>query len=163
MSAEFKTQWRETMALRAFGLAKIPLLLFCSPSVVEATDQACAVKIPLNWRTRNHLGSMYFGALSVGADCAGGLLALLEIRRRKAPVNLIFKDFKAEFLKRPTGDVVFRCTQGEQIRQWVDEALATGERVNGTVNLLATVPKLGDEPVAKFDLTLSLKKAKGEA
>lgn len=154
-----KRYWRETLALRAFGLAKIPLLLFCMPSVVEASNEVCAVKIPLTWRTRNHLGSMYFGALAIGADCAGGLLAIFDIRKRKIPVSLVFKDFKADFLKRPTGDVVFRCTQGAEIRQWIDQAVSTGERVNGTVHLIATVPEEGDEPVGRFDLTISFKKS----
>jgi len=158
MAALSKVYWRETWKLRLFGLAKIPLLLFCMPKVVEYSDTAAAVMIPLNWRTRNHLRSMYFGALSVGADCAGGLIAMFEIMRRKAPVSLIFKEFKAEFLKRPMADVVFRCVQGEEIRGWVDKAISSGERVNGTVNLIATCPSLSDEPVAKFALTISMKR-----
>jgi hypothetical protein len=158
MAALSKVYWRETLKLRAFGLAKIPMLLFCMPTVMDVSDAGCAVKIPLNWRTRNHLGSMYFGALCVGADCAGGMIAMFEVMRRKAPVSLVFKDYKAEFLKRPVGDVVFRCTQGEEIRGWVDQAINGDERVNGTVNLVATVPTVSDEPVAKFALTISLKR-----
>src|SRR4051812_37497364 len=98
---------RETLVLRSFGFFKIPLLFFVSPSVVELTDEKCVVKIPLNRRTRNHLGSMYFGTLAIGADCAGGLIAMRLIQAEKAKVSLVFKDFKAEFLKRPEGDVHF--------------------------------------------------------
>ncbi len=44
------------------------------------------------------------------------------------------------------------------VRELVKEAVETGERVNTTVHVTATVPsRLGDEPVARFELTLSLK------
>src|SRR3990167_7603136 len=98
---------RETVLLRSFGLLKIPLLFFISPTVVEMTDQRCVVKVPLNRRTRNHLKSMYFGVLCAGADCAGGLVAMRMIQEEGNRINLISKDFRAEFMKRAEGDVFF--------------------------------------------------------
>ena len=44
--------------------------------MVELSDDKCVVKVPLKRRSRNHLRSMYFGALAAGADCAGGLIAM---------------------------------------------------------------------------------------
>lgn len=151
---------RDTFLLRAFGV-KIPLLFFTTPSVVELTDERCEIKIPLNRRTKNHLGSMYFGALSIGADCAGGMIALQMIQRTGTPVSLIFKDFHAEFLKRAEGDVHFSCENGVEIAALVKRTVETGERQNLPVHVIATVPnKLGIEPVARFVLTLSLKSRK---
>ena len=150
---------RETLYLRTFGMLKIPLIFFCSPSVLELSEERCVVKIPLNRRTQNHLKCMYFGALSVGADVAGGIIAMRMIEAEKAKVSLIFKDFKAEFLKRAEGDVHFTCEEGAKIRKQVRRAIESGERENEAFEILATVPsKLGTEPVAKFTLTLSLKK-----
>lgn len=123
------------------------------------TDDAVEMVIPLNYRTKNHLGSMYFGALSIGADIAGGLIAMRLIQKSGNKVSLVFKDFRAEFLKRPEGDVHFRSTDGAKMKQLVDLALATGERENDTVEILATCPsKLGEEIVARLYLTISLKK-----
>jgi hypothetical protein len=91
---------------------------------------------------------------------AGGLLAVKLIRDSGQNVSFVFKDMKGEFLKRAEGDVHFVSTTGERARRLVERALSTGERVDDTVEIIATVPsKLGDEPVAKFSLTLSLKKA----
>ena len=158
--AALPSSFKDTFLLRAFGFLKIPMLYFISPSVVELTDEKCVIKVPLTRRSRNHLRSMYFGALSVGADCAGGLIAMRLIETEgKGKVSLIFKDFHAEFLKRAEGDVLFTCTQGAEIQALVRKALESGERENLPVHLVATVPsKLGNEPVAKFTLTLSLKK-----
>ena len=147
-----------TVELIYFGLTKIPLLFFVRPSVVDFSAERVVVKIRLRRRTANHLGSMYFGALAIGADCAGGLLAMQRIRDRSEPIALIFKDFHAEFLKRPEGDVHFVCEQGPEITALVDQAAVSDQRVEMPVHLTAVVPAEGPEPVARFALTLSLKK-----
>ena len=149
---------RSTWEIRSFGLTKVPLILYCMPTVIRLDDAVCAVRIPLNWRTRNHYRSMYFGCLAVGADVAGGFLAMHHTRKSPRPVGLLFKDFKADFLKRPEADVVFRSEDGPAMAALVQEALDTGKRVNGVTHVTATTPSLlGDEPVAKFALTVSLK------
>lgn len=158
---------KHTLQMRGVGLVKIPLLFFVSPFVVELSGSRCEIRIPLSWRTKNHLGSMYFGALAIGADCAGGLIAwrLLEKTNRKikadgARMDLVFKDFHAEFLKRPEGDVHFSCEEGREISDLVAKALKSGERESLPVHITATVPsKLGQEAVARFILTLSIRKA----
>ena len=149
---------RETIALRLFGLARIPMLLYVGISVTEVTPERMVVKIPLRRRTRNHLGSMYFGALCIGADCAAGALAMYLIRQQPGHISLVFKDFHAVFLKRAEGDVDFCCDQGKEIAALVAQAAISEGRVERQVEVVATVPSLGDEPVARFRLTLSLKK-----
>lgn len=149
---------RETFWLRAFGLLKVRLLLFISPSVVEVSETRCEIRVPLNRRTKNHLNSMYFGALAAGADCAGGLIAMRLIQQEGGKASLVFKDFHADFLKRAEGDTHFICEEGLAIRDLVRKALQTGERESMPVNVIAKVPTLSDETVAKFVLTLSIKK-----
>ena len=149
---------RNTLYIRAFGFLKIPMLFYISPTVEELTDDRCVVRIPLNRRTKNHLNGMYFGVLSAGADVAGGLIAMKLIQERGGTVALVFKDFHAEFLKRAEGDTHFTCVAGPGVRALVERAIKSGERVEMPVHITATVPsKTGDEPVAKFVLTLSLK------
>ncbi len=152
------TRLMATAFLRHFGFTQVPMLYYCRPSVLFLDDDRIVLKIPLMRRTRNHLGSMYFGALSVGADAAGGLMAMHAIRKSKRNVSLIFKDAAAQFLKRADGDVLFTCTQGKALAALVQAAIESAERVEMPVEVVATVPdKHGDEPVARFTLTISLK------
>lgn len=149
---------RETLALRLFSLARIPLLAYIRAQVADVTDERMVVVVPLRRRTRNHLGSMYFAALCAGADCAAGVLAMRFIRRRDPRISMVFKDFRADFLRRAEGDVHFICEQGGQIAQLVARAAESGERVEQTFEVVAIVPTHGGEPVATFSLTLSLKR-----
>lgn len=150
---------RETAILRLFGLAKIPMLYLAKPEVLELGDVRAVVKIPLNRMTRNHLRSMYFGVLAIGADCAGGILAMKRIEESGEDVSLIFGEFNAKFLKRAEGDVHFTSEDGPAVAELVKRAIETGERQSLPVRVVATVPsQSGDEPVAEFTLLLSLKK-----
>jgi acyl-coenzyme A thioesterase PaaI-like protein len=150
-----------TFRLRLLGLLKIPLLGSVRPSVVELGDDRCVIRVPLRRWTRNHLGSMYFGALAIGADCAGGIMAAELIRRKGAKVSLVFKSFHAEFLRRPESDVYFICEEGARIRDLVDRVLVSTERLAEQIPITAAVrgAEGGYEPVATFLLELSLKRS----
>lgn len=150
---------RATWSLRLFAWWKIPLIAIVGPRLLRADREQCIVRLPLTWLTRNHLHSMYFGALSIGADVAGGLIVMNLIRSRRSRVAFLFKDFQAEFHKRAEGAVVFTCQDGRKLAALLDRAEISGEREEDVVNVVATVPeKLGAEPVATFRLTISMKK-----
>ena len=101
---------------------------------------------------------MYIGALTVGADIAGGLIAIYKIRSSGRKARFLFKGLKAEYHKRAEGDVVFRCDAGSAIDELVAKAAQSPERHNLPVKVIATVPsKLGDTPVATFEMVLSIK------
>lgn len=155
----FLDRFRATMFVRLWSLTNVWLIFLVGPSVVELSAARSVIRIRLNRLTRNHVKVLYIGALIVGADVAAGLIAMRMIRQRKSRIALLFKDFRAEFLKRADGDVWFRCEDGPLIASLVDRAIETGERQEGKVTVVATVPeKSGDEPVARFELTLTLKR-----
>ncbi len=151
--------FKETALLRAFAFTKIPLIFFSGIMVEAISDEVCEVSLPFQRRNKNHLGSMYFGALCIGADVAGGMIAARLLKQvKKGKGTLIFKDFQAKFLKRPEGKTFFRCVDGAKIKDAVMKAEESLERVDLPVKVIATVPALsGEEPVAEFTLTLSLK------
>lgn len=149
---------KNNLVLRYFGFFKIPLLGFIRPKVIEMSDTRTIIKVPLNRRTKNHLNSMYFGAMATAADVTSGFAAMNHIYNSGKNIHLSFKDFNAEFLKRAEGDTFFENNQGKEIKEFVNEVIRTGERMNMPLKVIATVPdKFKDEPVAIFTLTLSLK------
>ncbi len=150
---------KATWSLRLFAWARIPLIALVRPRLLAVDADRCVVRLPLTPLTRNHLHSMYFGALSIGADIAGGLIVMNLIRSKRSRVAFLFKDFEARFFKRAEGAVVFTCEDGRKLAALLERAEQSGEREEDTVSVVATVPdKLGDEPVARFKLTISMKK-----
>jgi len=149
---------KANLRFRLIGLFKIRMIGFVSAKLVKYTSEKTVIRVPLNRRTRNHLGSVYFGALAVGADVTGAWIAFDHLARSKKNVSIAFKDMKAEFLKRADGDVHFTCLDGLKVADAFGQTLSDGERKNVGLEVVATVPsKYGDEPVATFNMTLSMR------
>lgn len=149
-----KANW----GLKLFAWRYIPLIGFCAPKIVRMNSNTLEVTMPHSWRTKNHLGSIYFGALAIGADLAGAFLVFSKAKARGVNANFAFKDVAGHFLKRPEAKVHFTSHDGAVIDAMIDESLATGERINKPVSVLVTCPSLhGDETMATFTLTLSVK------
>jgi len=142
-----------------YAWTKIPLIGFCSPRVLEADGEKTVLKVPLNWRTKNHLGAMYFGALAIGAELCIAMLAVKKIQESGQRIDFLFKDFKADFLKRAEGDVHFICEQAQTVIEQIESAQQSEERINRTMTAYAIVPSVSlTEKVATFELTLSVKR-----
>ena len=141
-----------------FGIFKIPLIGFVSPTLLELTDKRMVVKIRLGRRTKNHLNSMYFGALAIGADLAGAFQAFYVADKMKAKLSIAFKNFEAEFIKRPESDVFFISEEGLVIQEMVEETINTKERVTKGIKISAvTGYPDNQEVVSEFTLGLSVK------
>tara|TARA_B110000438_G_scaffold36652_1_gene36407 strand:- start:977 stop:1471 length:495 start_codon:yes stop_codon:yes gene_type:complete len=149
---------KATFFIRTFGFLKVPLIYYCKPKVLSISEESVEIKIPLNRKTKNHVNSMYFGVLSVGADITGAMIAMDLIKKSNYNINLLFKDFNADFLKRAEGDVHFICKEGKKISDMIHKVVESKQRINQSIEILAFVPeKFKSEPIAKFSLTLSLK------
>ncbi len=101
---------------------------------------------------------MYFGALAIGSELCIAMLAVKKIQESGVKIDFLFKDYKAEFLKRAEGDVHFICEEAQVVVDQINEAKYSTERINRTMTAYAIVPsKSLTEKVATFELTLSVK------
>lgn len=149
---------RQTASLRLWSFIKVPMLYYVHPTVEALDDTHTIVSIPLRRRTQNHLNSMYMGVLVCGADLASGLIAFHLMKKQKKKFSIVFKDLKAEFLKRPEARTYFHCQDGKKIQELLNTTQKTGERAHAPIDVIATCPeKTGDTPIARFTLTLSVK------
>lgn len=139
------------------GFFKIPLVGFIKPKLISIDENKVCVKIKLRRRTKNHLNSMYFGALAVGADIAGGIHVFYFAELSNLKVSFAFKGMKADFIKRAESDILFESNQGEIVRNAINLSAETGERVNETINVIAL--DQNQEIVATFEMIVSVKVA----
>jgi hypothetical protein len=150
--------------IQFFSLAKIPLLGFTRPQVIQLDDQLSVVKIPLGFVTRNHVGSMYFGALAMGAELSVALHMVDQIFMKSLKSQFIFKDFKAQFHQRAEKDIYFVCDEMAELKALSLKAAQTTERVEGTFRGYA-VDDLGQvrspqKKIMSYELTISLRAPK---
>lgn len=157
LSPETMDRLKQTAMVNAYCLLKIPLLAFITPEFYDMTDEKSVIKVRLGYRTRNHLNSMYFGALSMGAELSVVAPSLRAIEKSGKRIDFIFKDFEAQFLKRADGHILFTCSQAKEIVQLIEEAAQSSERLERKFDGVATVEGK-NEPVMTYRLTLSVRR-----
>lgn len=146
-----KMRWK----LFLLGLVKIPIIGFVRPKLISVNSDEIVISISLRRRTKNHLNSMYFGALAVGADVAAGILAFYHSEIHKKNISLAFKGMNAQFLKRAESTIRFVCSEGKIVENMVMKSIHSGERQNESVTVYAVNEQ--NENVAIFEMIVSLK------
>lgn len=137
------------------GCFKIPLVGFVRPRLVSINDDAVSVRIKLRRRTKNHLNSMYFGALAVGADIAGGIHAFYFAELADTKVSFAFKGMNADFIKRAESDILFESNDGKLVKKIIEESKSSGERINQSI--LVVAKDENNDVVAIFEMIISVK------
>lgn len=145
-----------TAFVNLVSLAKIPLLAFTTPEFAEFSDERVVVKMRLDYRTKNHLNVMYFGALSMGAELSVAATCVDAIHKSGQRIDFLFKEFDAQFLKRADGHVLFVCDQAASVRELVEKACGSSERLEKEFEGYAYVQGK-NEPVMKYKVTLTMK------
>jgi acyl-coenzyme A thioesterase PaaI-like protein len=137
------------------GVFKIPMVGFLRPKLIFLDENKVKVQIKLKRRSKNHLSSMYFGALAIGADIAGGIHVFYFSELENSKVSFAFKGMKADFIKRAESDVCFECNEGHLVRNAINQSKESGERVNQVIHVNATDSNA--ELVATFEMIVSVK------
>lgn len=147
------TDWKRKLWL--LGLFKIPMIGFIRPRLLHLDENGCRISIRLRRRTKNHLGSMYFGALAVGADLAPGLLTFYIAEQQGLLLNFVFKSMQADFLQRAESNIVFVCEASTELKSAIERALELEERVNIPITVAALNDR--EEVVAQFVMEVSIR------
>lgn len=137
------------------GVFKIPMIAYVRPRLIHLDDKVAIVNVRLRRRTKNHLKSMYFGALAVGADVTAGLHSFYYAELSRAKISFAFKAMKTEFLKRPTSTVQFVSEEGLKVKEIFEKAKESGERINDWIQVVAK--NEDNEIVATFEMQISVK------
>ncbi|MDB3905276.1 DUF4442 domain-containing protein [Crocinitomicaceae bacterium] len=137
------------------GFMKIPMIRYTRPKLLAIDDNTVRVKIKLRRRTKNHLSSMYFGALSVGADIAGGIQVFYFSKKMDRKVSFAFKGMNAQFLKRAESDIIFESHEGQKIQKAMEKSLIEGARINDSI--MVEAKNDAGEIVATFEMIVSVR------
>ena len=137
------------------GKFKIPMIGYTNPKLIELNDTSVKVKVKFRRRTKNHLNSMYFGALAIGADVAGGIHTFYFAQRHDQQVSFAFKGMNCEFIMRAESDCIFVSNDGKKVENAILLSKKTGDRVNETTQV--EVFNTTNELVAIFEMIVSVK------
>ena len=146
------------LKFRIFLLSKLPAAYFSGVRVNSIDESKCEVTVPFKWFSQNPFRSTYFACLSMAAEMSTGALALAHLYKRKPPVSMLVVKTEGEYFKKAIDKTTFVCEDGVQIKNMIEEAVATGE--GRTIRAKSIGKNKAGELVAEFYITWSFKSKK---
>lgn len=140
---------------RLFMLTSLPAALFSGVRVLEVDEHASSIGIRYSWFSKNPFKSIYFACLAMAAELASGALALVHTTDKQPIVSMLVFNVQASFHKKAVGKIIFKCVDGDKIRNAVEKAIATGEGV--TCEALSQGFDEEGNCVAEFRITWTFK------
>ncbi|WP_373047337.1 PaaI family thioesterase [Vulgatibacter sp.] len=98
----------------------IPLTSGMGMKVLELSDRRAVSSLPLKRRTRNHVGSIYFGAQMTQAEITMGLLLFRHFP--PGPWGMLVKRVEADFHAKAKGTLRAVCEPPAEVLAALDEA-----------------------------------------
>ena len=143
------------LKFRLFLLSKLPSAYFAGVRIRNMNSTTCVVTVPYKWFSQNPFRSTYFACLSMAAELSTGALSMAHLYKRQPSVSMLVVRVESEYFKKATGVTTFTCNAGDDIRNAIEETLASGE--SRTIRVESTGKNKSGEVVALFWITWSFK------
>jgi len=156
---QFTKRWKNPFLFSMYFLLNVPMGWFSGMKIREISEKKCITFLPFKWyykwQNKNPYKSMYFAVQSMGAELSTASLATLAIKGYPYSIALIVTEMSSKYFKKATGDLTFKCDEGEKIFKAVNEAVKTKKGVEAKVK---TIGKMKDGTVvSEFYFTWSFK------
>ena len=106
---------------------KIPSAWWSGVRLEAMGDTEAQTRVRHRWFNQNPFRSMFWAVQGMAAEFATGAMVMYHIRQSGRPVSMLVINNKANFSKKATGLVRFRCEDGEAFKKALEAALRTGE------------------------------------
>jgi hypothetical protein len=115
--------------INRFLLFKLPIAWISGIRLRDISDSKAIVTAKHRWINQNPFQSMYFAVLAMGAELSTGILVMKKIHNSGKNISMLVTGTKAEFTKKAKGRIRFVCNDGQDINQYIEQTISTGEGV----------------------------------
>lgn len=141
--------------LNRFLLFKLPSAYFSGIRVSSISDTEAMATVKHQWINQNPFRSLYWATQGMASELVTGLLVMKKIDESGKNISMLVTDQNGTFTKKATGRITFVCSDGEKIKETIDQTIATGE--GQTIVMTAEGFNEEYESVSKFEYTWSVK------
>lgn len=113
--------------INLFNLFKLPAAFFTGIRVKAINDEACTVSVKHRWINQNPFNSMFWAVQGMAAELTTGALVMAKIQQSGKSISMLVTHNKANFTKKATGRIRFKCSDGALIDAAIKATIDTGE------------------------------------
>ena len=145
----------ENFKLNLYIFLQIPIAWIAGVRLHSLNEELCTTKVRFGWLNQNPFRSMFWAVQGMAAEFSTGFLCAEKIRKSGKKISMLVIKNEATFTKKAVGRITFSCSQGLELDEILEKAIATGEGQTLTMHSEGKDEK-GDT-VASFSFTWSFK------
>lgn len=108
-------------------LLKLPSAYLTGVRVKLINDKTCEVSVKHRWINQNPFKSMFWAVQGMASELSTGALVISKIKDSGKNISMLVANNNANFTKKATGRISFKCDQGLLIDEVINKAISTGE------------------------------------
>lgn len=141
--------------LNRFLLFKLPSAYLSGVRVSSITDKEAMATVKYQWINKNPFKSLYWATQGMASELVTGILVMKKIDESNKKISMLVTNQNGTFTKKAVGKITFICSDGEKIKEAIDNTIATGE--GQTLVMTAEGFNESFESVSKFEYEWSIK------
>ncbi|MDB5199080.1 MAG: hypothetical protein JWO92_1043 [Chitinophagaceae bacterium] len=146
---------KHPVKFRMFLFWKLPAVFFSGVRIKEIDEEKSVVSVPYKWLTQNPFKSTYFASLAMAAEMSTGVLGMMNVYKRMPAISMLITNMEASYFKKATAKTYFVCEGGGQIRNTIEDAIAS--KGSKSITIKSTGTNKNGELIAEFLFTWSFK------
>ncbi|WP_276389995.1 DUF4442 domain-containing protein [Eudoraea chungangensis] len=138
-----------------FTFFKLPSAWWSGVRLKSVDDESAVVTLKHSWFNQNPFKSIFWAVLGMAAELSTGVLVMTKIRESGQSISMLVANNNANFSKKATGKISFKCVEGSKLQKIIDQVITTGE--GQTVWLQSVGTNREGVVVATFNFEWALK------
>lgn len=140
-----------------FKLSALPMAFLAGLKVEQLENDLATVSVRHGYINKNPFKSMYFAVQAMAAELSTGLLVMERVQLNKSiKISMLVLGMQAQFKKKATGTIRFRCKNGQELDSIFKEVIETGE--GRTIVLKSEGVDQAGDVVSSFEFTWTMKR-----
>lgn len=140
-----------------FKLSALPMAFLAGLKVEQLENDLATVSVRHGYINKNPFKSMYFAVQAMAAELSTGLLVMERVQLNKPiKISMLVLGMQAQFKKKATGTIRFRCENGQELDSIFKEVIETGE--GRTIVLKSEGVDQAGDVVSSFEFTWTMKR-----
>ena len=143
--------------LNTFLMFKLPIAYLSGIRTKYLDDKKCIVKVKHRWINQNPYKSMFWAVQGMAAELTTGAMLTTKIRESRKNISMLVANNNANFTKKATGVITFKCDEGDLIDGAISKAIATGDGQTIWMNSIGTNEEGVQVSSFNFEWTIKVK------
>lgn len=139
----------------SFLFFKVPAAWWCGVRLRQLDQETAVTSVRYRWINQNPFKSMFWAVQGMAAEISTGAMVMDKVRRSNKNISMLVARNRAEFTRKATGKITFRCEDGKAVAVALEKAIRSGE--GQTIWMTSTGVDEEGAVVSVFEFEWSLK------